>query len=273
MKNTRIMRVLLISFLTLVSLTTIVPFYIMLIMGTYYSNDLFRGIIAVPGTYLVENMKTILASDFFRFYFNSFYIACSVTVLALLVSAMSGYAFSIYTFRLKKAVFNFVLATMMIPTQLGLIAFVWEMKELGILNTHLPLIIPPVASAFGVFWLTQYFNGSLPREVIESARIDGAGEFRTFFQIALPFVKPALTSLGLLFFLWTWNNYLTPLVVVSKESLYTVPLGINVLSQLYRTDYGAQILGLSIGTIPIIVLFVVFSRSFISGLTAVAVKG
>ena len=273
MKANTVRRAVLMLFMLLVSICTIIPFYIMVIMGTYYSNDLFKGLVILPSGYVVENFKRILESHYFRFYFNSFYISTTVAVCAIIVSAMAGYAFAKFTFRMKKTIFNCVLATMMIPSQLGLIAFVWEMKKLGILDSHLPLIIPPMASAFGVFWMTQYIKGSVPTEVIESARIDGCNEYRAFFQIVMPFVKPASISLGLLFFLWNWNSYLVPLVVVTKMELYTVPLGITILNQLYRVDYGAQLLGLSISTIPIIILFVVFSKYFISGLTSVAVKG
>lgn len=273
MRAVDVKRVLMMAFMLAVSIFTVIPFYIMIIMGTYYSNDLFKSIVLAPSNYLMENFKVVLASNYFRFYFNSVYISTVVALLAVLVSAMAGYAFAKYSFRFKKAIFNCVLATMMIPGQLGLIAFVWQMKKMGMLGSHLPLIIPPLASTFGVFWMTQYIKGSVPSEVIESARIDGCTEITTFLRIVLPFVKPALISLGLLFYLWNWNSYLVPLVTVSKMELYTVPLGISILKQLYRVDYGAQLLGLSMSTIPIIILFVAFSKHFISGLTSVAVKG
>lgn len=259
--------------LALISIVAILPFYIMIVMGTYYSNDLFKQIVLLPDGYLWENLQTVFKQDFLRLYWNSTYVAVLTTVGSVLMSAAAGYAFAKYRFKGQQALFNATLALMMIPTQLGLIAFVWEMKQFGWLSTHLPLIIPPMASPFGVFWMTQYIKGNVPTEVIESGRIDGARESGIFFRIVLPFLKPALTSLALLAFLASWNNFLTPLATISKAALYTLPLGIANMGELYRIDYGAQLLGLSLATLPVIALFACFSKSLIGGLSAVAVKG
>jgi cellobiose transport system permease protein len=272
-KRVTFSRSVMIFILCLMSIVALLPFYSMMVMGTYYINDLFTGIKIIPGNYVLQNMKTLFTVPIFTYYKNSVLSAAGSCVLCVLISSMCGYAIAKYTFRMKKMLFNFVLLTLMIPTQLGLIAFMIEMKFLGLLGTLWPIILPNGASAFGVFWMTSFIKDAIPNEVIESSRIDGCNEYGIFFRVALPFIKPAVITLALLSFLWSWNALLVPLVVLNKEALFTLPLGIKSLSTGFRNDYGAQILGLSVGTIPILVFFSFFSKNLISGLSAVAVKG
>ena len=154
---------------------------------------------------------------------------------------------------------------MMLPSQLGLIAFVIEMRYFHWVNTHWSLIIPGIASPFGVFWMTQYLKGSLPKSILESARIDGCGDLMMVFRIVIPNIKPALITLSMLAFLGSFNNYVGPLILLNKESLYTLPLGIKLLSSAFRLDYGAMIAGLSIGTFPVVIIFALGQKSFIQG--------
>jgi cellobiose transport system permease protein len=259
--------------IALLSIVALLPFYIMVVMGTYRNEDLFTKIVLVPGNYLVENFKTVAASRFDLAYWNSFIVSAASTLLSVFVSALAGFAFAKYDFRHKSKIFGAVLLTMMIPGQLGLVAYVIEMRYLSLSDTLMPLILPWVANAFGVYWMTQFIRGAVPAEVIESARIDGCSDLGIFFRIVLSFIYPALTTLSLLVFLWSWNNYLLPLIVINKPEMYTIPLGITTLGSAYRTDLAAQILGLSIGTLPVLVLFAIGSKSFIRGLTAGSVKG
>ncbi|BBI32843.1 carbohydrate ABC transporter permease [Cohnella abietis] len=256
-----------------ISIMAFYPFYSMLIMSTYQSNDLYTSIKLLPGNYLGENFKTLFSIDFLAYYKNSIIVAISTTVLGVLVSAAAGFAFGKYKFRFKNVLFVSVLLTMMIPMQFGIVAFVIEMRWFGWLDTLLPLIIPPAANAFGVFWMTQFARSTIPDEVMESARIDGCGETSIFFKIVLPFLRPAFITLGLLFFLWSWNSFFVPLIVLSTDSLYTIPLGIRGLAGQFRADSAAQILGLTIGTIPVLVFFAIFSKNLIEGLASSAVKG
>ncbi|MEN6313019.1 MAG: carbohydrate ABC transporter permease [Clostridiaceae bacterium] len=259
--------------LGVITLFSLFPFYIMLVMGTYYSEDIFKGIPLLPHNDVFDNFKTVFASGFLRFYWNSIYTSLLATILAVFFSTMAGFAFSKYSFKGKKVLFNFILATMMIPNGLGLIAFVIEMRYFHWTNSHLPLFMPWIANSFGVFLMTQYMKEGIPAEVLESARIDGCSEFRLFLQFAFAFVKPAVVTLGLLTFLGAWNNFLVPLIILNKQSLFTVPLGIFSLNNLFRVDYGARILALSIATVPLIIIFVINSKSFIRGLATGAVKG
>jgi len=261
------------TLIALLSLFSLFPFYIMTVMGTYRNEELFTKIVYLPGTYLVENFKTVTESRFDLIYLNSIVVSVVSTVLAVFVSALAGFAFAKHEFKGKNKMFAFILLTMMIPGQLGLVAYVIEMRVLGLSGTLLPLILPWVANAFGVFWMTQFMRSAIPNEVLESARIDGCSDIAVFFRIVLAFVWPAVTTLSLLVFLWSWNNYLLPLIIINNPDLYTIPLGITTLGDAYRTDLAAQILGLSLGTIPVLVLFAFGSKSFIRGLTAGSVKG
>lgn len=266
-------RFLSILFMVLLSLVALFPFYCMLIMGTYNINDLVKGIHLLPGNYTVHNWNTLFTVPILTYYKNSIVAAVASMALCVVISTMCGYAIAKYEFKGKKLLNTVVLVTLLIPTQLSLIALVIEMRKLGLNGTLWPIILPNGASAFGVYWIISYAGKAVPDEVMESGRIDGCSEFRIFISLSLPFLKPAVITLCLLSFLWSWNALLTPMVLISKQKLFTLPLGIKALSTGFRNDYGAQILGLSVGTLPILFFFSFFSKNLISGLSAVAVKG
>ena len=272
MKQSSKSRTLMIALMIAFSCIAIAPFYFMAMMGTYKSNEIYSGVKLIPGYYLGVNLRTLMQIDFLRYYFNSAVVAFTTAFLTVFVCAACGYGLSKYSFAGKKPLLNVIMLTMMVPTQLSLVGFTIEMNRIGWLNTHLPLIVPAAASAFGVFWMTQYTSGAIPDSVLESARIDGCGEFRTFMTISLPFLRPACMTLALLSFLWSWNSFMLPMIVLTKNSLYTLPLGIRQLATQFRTDLGAQILGLTLGTIPMLILFAAFSKNLISGLASAAVK-
>lgn len=255
------------------SVFSLLPFYFMIIMGTYSNAELSKGLKLLPGDYLLGNLRTILQTDYFGYYRNSLAVSTVATVGGILVCSMAGYAFAKYEFRFKKVLFIVVLGTLMIPKQLGLVGFLVEMRKMNLINTLVPLMIPPMASAFGVFWMRQYIESAVPDELIECAKLDGCGGFTIYARIVLPIIKPALVTIFLLLFLWSWNEYLTPLVVINKESLYTIPLGASILGNKYRRDYAARILALSMATLPILIMFSIGSKSLIKGLVAGSVKG
>jgi multiple sugar transport system permease protein/cellobiose transport system permease protein len=255
------------------SIIALMPFYMMIMMGTYINEDLFLGIKLYPGDYFIQNFKSVVDSGFFRYYGNSLMVAIPHTMGAVLVSAFSGYAFAKFRFRGKRALFAFVLATIAIPSQVGLVGFVVEMKMMGWMNTLLPLIFPGMANAFVVFWMTQYISTAVPNEILESGRIDGCNDFGIFFRLVLPIIRPALICVSLLIFLWSWNNYMVPLVTISKVNLYTIPLSISLLQGQFRVDIAARILALAMGIIPMLIIFVAGSKQLIQGMTAGSVKG
>lgn len=268
----KVSRIIMVSVMAVICLVALFPFYMMVMMGTYKTTDLYRGLKLLPGNYLVENIKSLMQIRFPLYYFNSLFVAGTVAILTVLVCAMAGYGISKYKFRGKEVLTSVIMTTMMIPTQLSLVGFAKEMVLIGWNNTLLPLIIPPVAHAFGVFWMINYTQSAIPDAVIESAKLDGCGELSVFFRIALPFIKPACVTLGLIAFLGSWNSFLIPLIVISKEALYTLPLGIKQLATQFRTDIGGQILALTVATIPILFFFGYFSDNLIAGLASAAVK-
>jgi multiple sugar transport system permease protein/cellobiose transport system permease protein len=258
----------LIAVLTVVSLA---PFYAMIVMGTYDSFQLFH-FNGLPSNYIWHNFKTISNTEFPTFMMNSVIMSLFSVVLSLLTSALCGYGFAKFRFKGNKMLYNIVLFTMMVPSQLSIVAYVYEMKIFHLNDTLVPSILPYVFAGFGVFWMTQYIKDIVPMEVLESARIDSAGEFRIFFSIAAPMITPALITLGLLNFVWSWNSFFVPLVTINDSRLFTVPLGINSFNSLYYQDNGAKILALSIATMPVVLLYLIFSNRLQSGLTAGAVK-
>lgn len=272
-KNRQSKGILATAILLILAAMTVFPFYIMICMGTYSTADLFKGIPLYPGKELINNIKTITNSSFGRFYVNSFAASSIATAAGIFTSAMAGYALSKYRFRLRETIIKIILAMMMIPSQISLIAYVMEMRALHLSNTLWPVIIPFTYSAFGVYWMKQSMDTSVPDEVIESARIDGASEIKIFLYIVLPFVKSALITIALLLFMWSWNSYLLPLITINDMKFYTVPLGVAMLDGMYRSDYAVKILALSLGTLPMIVMFAFGSKYFIRGLTGGAVKG
>lgn len=272
-KNTWAAKIPLYLFMLMISACALLPFYMMIVMGTHYSEDLYTGVKLFFGKYLAENFRSVMRQNFPLYYANSLIVAACNTIGGLLVSSMAGYAFAKYDFKGKKTLFAIIVATMAIPQQLGLVGFVMEMRWIGMNNTLFPLIVSGMANAFGVFWMRQFIESSVPFEIIESGRVDGCKEFGIFFRLVVPIIRPAFITLFLLFFLWSWNNYMTPLVMISDQKYYTIPLSIALISSEYRTDYAARVLALSLGTIPILILFSFGSKYLIKGLVAGSVKG
>ena len=259
--------------LAVMCVVSLVPFWLMISMSTYKSEMIFQNNPLIPSNYLMENVKTIMASNFVQSYLNSFIISFAAMGLSTVVCAMVGFAMNVYRFWWKKIAYTLILLTMMVPTQIGIIGYMIEMRTFKLNNTLWPMIFVWLASGFGAYWMVSFIKNGLPLELVERARIDGAGEFRIFFQIAFPCIRPGLLTLCLLQFLWSWNSYMYPLVFINKQSNYTIPIFVKSLASAFRTDYGAQLAGLTLSTIPILILFGMGSKTFIRGLTAGAVKG
>jgi multiple sugar transport system permease protein len=191
----------------------------------------------------------------------------------LFFCSLAGFAFAVYEFRFRKLAFGMVLASMMLPAFLGMIPSFMVMDFLGWLDQPRALYIPAAASAFGIFLMRQYIAATIPKELLEAARIDGCGEFRLYWNIVLPLIVPALGTLGLITFITSWNNFLAPLIVMRSVTSYTLPLALRSVQGTTNTEWGAVMAGTAIGVLPLLILFAVFSRRLIDGLTAGAVKG
>ncbi len=260
-------------FVLIFTVIALLPFYLMLIMGTYRTEDLFANFRFLPGTFLMENIRSIMQFDFLRYYGNSMFIAILSTGGSVFVSALAGFVFAKYQFRGRKLLFLLVVGALAVPVQLNLVGLVIEINFLGLTNSLLPLCFISMASPFAVFWMHQYIRSGVPNEILESGRIDGCNEWQSFFRLVFPILRPALIPVGLLQFVWSWNSYMGPLVLLSDVNKFTIPLAISLLNTEYRANLAAQILCLAISTIPMVILFACFSKYLIQGLVAGSVKG
>lgn len=269
----KVKRILPYLLLLTVSFVSLFPFYMMITMSTFKTQEMFQTIPLYFSGYLWENLKTVFQSNFVKSYLNSIIISVTATAGCTLISAMVGYAIVIYRFKFRNVLIKLIMLTMMVPVQLGIVGYMIEMRTLHLTGTLWPMILVWLANGFGGYWMMQYIESSLPLELVESARIDGSKEFNTFFRIVFPCIRPGIITLILLIFLWSWNSYLIPLVFVNDNRTMTIPIFIKSLGNAYMTDYAAQITGLALATIPLLLLFIAGSKNFIRGLTAGAVKG
>ena len=259
--------------LVLMTIVMFFPLYIVFIMGTYYSEDIFKGLPILPGDYLIENIKMVISNGFFRAYFNSITVSVVSVILSVMISSLIGFALAKYKFKGKKLIFGFIMAIMMIPGQIALIGYMLEMRKVGLIDTLLPLIFTWAAHPLGAFLMTQFISDAIPDELLESGRLDGCTEPGLFFRIVVPCIKPGFLTLATLVFLWSWNNYVLPLIIINKQEMFTIPLMVNNLSNAFRSDYGAIMCALALSVLPMIVIFSLCSKTFIKGIAAGAVKG
>ena len=252
------------------------PFYWMFVQSTHTSLEILRTPPPVFfGGSLAANYRAMMdVIPFWRNFANSLFVSAATTTLSLLFCSMGGYAFAMYSFPGKKALFNILLLTMMLPWIVSLIPWFIIMSRLGWVDRLAALIVPGAANAFGIFWMRQYIGSHVPKDLLHSARIDGCPEGLIFFRIFLPLLTPALGALGILNFLNSWNNFFFPMVVLQTKGKFTIPLALRYLNaDPYKgMDFGVTMLGASMAVIPILVVFWAASRQFISGLTAGALK-
>lgn len=256
------------------AVVSLVPFYWMAVAATHDTSDLFKSPPPfLPGGQLLDNLSRLADEHgFVRVMGNSLGIAVVYTVLSGLISAMCGYGLAKYRFRGRGILLGVILATMMIPMQVLLVPLFQMMANLGWTDTYQAVILPFLANAFGIFLMRQAFL-SFPDELIESARMDGAGDVRIFYRIVLPGVRPQLGALVIFTFMSQWNSFIWPLLMLNSEDKYTVPVALNTMIGLSKVDYSGLMLGSFIATLPIMLVFLVFQRQFIAGLLGGAVKG
>jgi len=226
-----------------------------------------------PNPWIWTNYTDILNNAYFlRWILNALIYAGGATVLNVIFSAMAGYALSRMNFRGREAIFTITLAVMMIPLAITLIPKFLVANTLHINNTYFALILPAMAQPLSVFIMVQFMK-TLPKELEESAMIDGASRFRTFYQVILPLVKPALTVVAILTFQGAWNDFQWPLVVLGTQDMYTLPLGLFFFKSAHYTQYNLLLAGSMFNILPMLVLFFIFQRYFMGGALGSAVKG
>ena len=274
-------RILYTVLLGLLAFTMIVPFIWMLSASMKHELDVTKIPIEwipkyfYPNNYLeVWNVGGNAKVDyhFGLAYFNSLKIAFFNVIGAVLTSSLAGYAFAKLKFKGRDVVFLLYLSTMMIPSQITIIPKFVIFDKLGMIGTHATLILPGIFTITGTFLMRQYFM-QIPNELRESAKIDGASEFCTWWRIMLPMAKSSMAALAMMVFLWTWNNYLDALVFLPNWRLYTIPLALTSFIEESNTQYGPMMAAAASALIPVFIVFVIGQKQFVKGLTAGAVKG
>ena len=227
----------------------------------------------IPGGNFWANAVQVMdAIPFWLALWNSFIVSAVITISVVLFSTLAGYAFAKLRFRARDGLMIFVIATMAIPTQLGIIPLFILMRQFGWTGELGAVIVPSLVTAFGVFFMRQYLVEVIPDELIEAARVDGANQFRTFLNVAVPAARPAMAILGLFTFMAAWTDYLWPLIVLNPSNP-TLQTALSQLQSGYYVNYSIVLAGAVLATIPLLILFIVAGKQLISGIMAGAVKG
>ena len=221
---------------------------------------------------LVQYRELIVRLRIGRAFFSSTTIAVLTTLFSLLFNSMAGYAFARLRFRGRDRIFTLLLAALVIPAQVGMLPLFLLMKSLGLVNTYWGVIIPSLASVFGIFLIRQFML-SIPQELLEAARIDGAGEWRIYWSVVMPLARPILATLAIFTFMTTWNDFMWPLIVLSDARKYTLPVSLANLVGEHAQDVELMMAGSVVTVLPVLALFLFLQRYYIAGLMAGSVKG
>jgi multiple sugar transport system permease protein len=205
-------------------------------------------------------------------FINSLIVSVAITLGSLLINTMAGYAFAKLRFAGRERIFQILLAALVIPAQVAMLPLFLLMKQLGLVNSFAGVVIPSLATVFGIFLVRQYAR-SIPDELLEAARIDGAGELRIFFQIVLPMLKPVLVTLTIFTFMAAWNDFMWPLIVLTDQAHYTLPVALATLSREHVMDVEMMMAGAVVTVVPVLLLFLALQRYYIQGLLLGSVKG
>lgn len=262
-------------FLTILCLFS---FYLMLINSSRTHSQIQQGFTLIPGTNLIQNFKNAVNDASINIpqgMWNSLVVAVGSAALTTYFSALTAYAIHCYRFKGRKAIYTFILVIMMIPAQVSAVGFVQMVNKLDLTNNFLPLIIPGIAAPAVFFYMKQYMESILPMEIIEAARVDGSGEFRTFNTIVLPIMKPAIAVQAIFSFVASWNNYFTPALIIDDPKMKTVPI---MIAQLRSADYSkfdmAKVyMFIVLAILPVIAVYLILSKFIIKNITAGSVKG
>ena len=252
-------------------------FYILLVNATRSHADLQKGFSWLPGNYFLENLKNV-ANDgsfpMFKGIINSLIVSSCSAALCTYFSALTAYGLYAYQFKLKKVAFTFIMAILVMPTQVTAMGFLRLMTNIGLYDSLLPLIIPSIASPAVFYFMYSYLESSLPLSLVEAARIDGSGEFMTFNRIILPIMKPAVAVQAIFTFVGSWNNYFVPALIIQSKDKMTVPILIATLrgADYMNFDMGKIYMMITVAIVPIIIVYLLLSKFIIAGITLGGVK-
>ena len=270
-------RVIAYTVLIIISFFCLFWFYIMFINATRSNGELQSGFTAIPSTNLLKNWNNLVHGTLPIWYgmFNSLIIAACSAVLCTYFSTMPAYAIHAYEFRMKRFIYPFILMIMMIPTQVTALGFIKLVTKMGLMDSFIPLIVPTIASPVVFFYMKQYMESALPLSLIEAARIDGSGEFRTFNSIVLPLMKPAIAVQAIFTFVSSWNNYFTPALILHDDKKKTLPILIAQLraADWLKFDMGQVYVMITFSILPVIVVYLILSKHIVQGVALGSVKG
>ena len=273
-----VLRILVYAILVFLSILCLFSFVMLFINASRSNGQLQAGFTLIPGGHLMDNLKnawTDSSINIPRGLLNSFLVASATAILTTYFSALTAYGFQAYDFKGKKILFGFIMAIMVIPTQVSASGFVQICYKFGLTNNYLVLILPGIAAPIVFFYIKQYMESNLPMEIVDAARVDGCGEFRTFNFIILPMLRPALAVQLIFSFVQSWNNYFLPSLLLTKAEMKTVPI---MIAQLRSADYSKFDMGkvymfILLAILPVLVVYIILSKSIIKGVTAGSVKG
>ena len=252
-------------------------FYILFVNATRSHSELSTGFTPIPSTFALKNFNSVLhgTQPFVRGMINSVIVAGLSAFLCTYFSTMTAYAVHVYDFKLKKFAFTFILMIMMIPTQVTALGFIKLITGMKLEDNFIPLIVPAIAAPATFFYMKQYMESALPLSLVEAARMDGSGEFRTFNSVVLPLMKPAIAVQAIFTFVASWNNYFTPSLVLHKDKMKTLPILIAQLrgADFLKFDMGSVYMSIAFSIFPVIIVYLFLSRYIVEGVAAGSVKG
>ena len=255
----------------------LVWFYILFINATRSHAELTKGFTPLPSTHLIDNFNNLLAGTLpvIRGMLNSLFVSVACAALCTYFSTMTAYAIHVYDFAGKKFISTFILAVMMIPTQVTVLGFLQLIGKMGLDDSYVPLIVPAIAAPVTYFYMKQYMESTLPLSLVESARIDGANEFYTFNKIVLPLMEPAISVQAIFTFVSNWNNYFTPALILHTDTKKTLPILIAQLrsADWLKFDMGQVYAMIAFSIFPVIIVYLILSKNIVGGVSAGAVKG
>ena len=263
--------------LILVSFLCLFWFYVLFVDATRSHGELTKGFTPIPSTYLLKNWQGVMAGTLpiVRGMFNSLFVALCSAALCTYFSTMTAYAIHVYDFKIKKFMFTFIMAVMTIPTQVTALGFLQLVSDMKLEDNFIPLIVPAIAAPVTFFYMKQYMESALPLSLVEAARIDGSGEFRTFNTIVLPLMKPAIAVQAIFTFVSSWNNYFTPALILHNDKMKTLPILIAQLrsADFLKFDMGQVYVTIAFSIFPVIVVYLILSKFIVQGVAMGSVKG
>lgn len=273
--NLKLSRTIIYIVCILLALLSILPFWIMFVNATRSTAEIQSGLSLLPSTHFMDNLRVLLDKSFdpLRGFMNSFIISASATILTVYFSSLTAYGLVAYNWKMRQPFFTFIMCVMLIPAQASSIGFYQFMYKLHWTNNFLPLILPAIAAPAVVFFMRQYLLATMSMEIVEAARVDGSGEFKTFNRIIIPLMMPAVATQAIFAFVANWNNLFMPLILLTQKEKYTMPIMVSLLrGDIYKTEFGSIYMGLALTALPLFVVYFLLSRYIIAGVALGGVK-